>query len=129
MFDRHVGIVYLRILEAKFKLNITGRADVDSVAAENALENIAAYVQLRYKSAATAVAPIVTATMVVPIVVDALLQVVVDILVYVHVGTRTEGRVTRHVLEIVGISVWVVIDYGANSRRVLQGKRTDKRST
>ena len=64
-----------------------------------------------------------TPALVLPIVVDALLQVVIDIFVDIHVRTGAERRVTGHVLEVVGIRFRVVDDGLADSRRVVEEER------
>ena len=62
-------------------------------------------------------------TLVLPVVVDALLQVVVDVFIDVHVGTRPERGVTRHVLEIVCVGYRIIDDGWSDTRRILEIKR------
>ena len=64
-----------------------------------------------------------TAALILPVIVDTLLQIVVDILIDVHVGTRSERSVTRHVLEIVCVGYRIIDDGRTDARRVLKVER------
>ena len=124
LFDGDVLILDVRVFDAELDFHTTGRPDIDSITAENALENVTADVELRDDSAATPVAAAVRGAVVVPVIVDALAQVVTHILVHVHIGTRAKGPVARHILEIVGVGLRIVLYLGADTRRVLEPEGT-----
>ena len=127
LLHRNGVIVSLDIFEAEFQFHISGRTYVNRVASEDTFKNIAANMQFRDKSPTPAVATVIAAAVVMPIVIDALPQIVVDILIDIHIGSRSEGRVARHVLEVIGVGIGVVFNNRAHSGRVVQGERAGKR--
>lgn len=125
LFNGNIEIVSLGEFDAQFQPDVSRRSNVYRVTAEDALKNITSDVQLRDQAATGAgfrSAPDTTA-LVLPVVVDALLQVVVDVLIDIHVCTRSERGVTGHVLEIVRIGYRVVDDRRSDARRILEVER------
>ena len=81
--------------------------------------------KLRNQSAAGAGFPVTSdaSALVLPVIVDALLKVVVNVFVDVHVCSGSERSVTGHVLEIVRVGYRVVYDGRADAGRILEVKR------
>ena len=74
LFGRQEGIVDAVVFDAKLEFEVASGSDVDGVAAEYALEDVASDMQLRDQSSTPpAVAAAVGGAVVIPIIVDALL--------------------------------------------------------
>ena len=126
LFYREGRIVNLGIFEAEFQLHITGRTYVNGIATKDAFENIATYMQFGDESPTLSVAACIAAAVLMPIVIDTLFQVVIDVLVDIHIGSRSVRGITRHVLEVIGVGIGIIFNNRAHSRRVMQGEWAGK---